>query len=242
MDNLIQEIELHLKSKPENYKEQIKDLLRNYQRSGSRDYKKYKISNPHAYARNLIYMSTLFEAILLVWNNQASPIHSHNESDCWFVVLEGTLTEVLYSYTMDDGKVCLKEEQISNCSVGDCSAIPEGQVVHKIQSNGFLVTLHIYSRPIYKCNIYCPVTQKFIEKKAGFYTVFGRLHDADVQAYRRIYDKVEAGDYDDEGIIPQLLEMEKKNQEKAVEEEASTSSFLSQIDHSMDLKSSTNYL
>lgn len=56
----------------------VKKLLWDYQQSGSEDWKKFMFWNPHKYARNLIEITPLFEAILLCWNEgQESPIHDH---------------------------------------------------------------------------------------------------------------------------------------------------------------------
>lgn len=57
---------------------------------------------------------------------------------------------------------------------------------------GHGVTLHIYSPPIYKCNVYCPCTGSIDVRRPGFYTIYKKLLDADVTIYKKVYDSLEA--------------------------------------------------
>lgn len=107
------------------------------------------------YRRNLLKEGSHYHALLLCWKaGQRSPIHDHTGSACGVLVLRGRATETLFerteegliyataSRTLDEGMICGSEDsdihQISN-----------------LQPNGSeLVTLHIYSPPLFKMNTY----------------------------------------------------------------------------------------
>jgi len=198
LNQLINDIAETLSYHPVDLANRMKALMQSYRDSGDTEWMSYKHSNPHSYARNLIYISPLFEAILLVWDRgQVSPIHNHNLSNCFFVVMEGQIHETKYSYQMVGGKkASLTELGSSHFSSGDVAFVSEGdETLHKVASeNGKACTLHIYNRPIYKCNIYCPVTGNVDCRKPGFYTIYGKLLDSDITIYKSVYDELEATD------------------------------------------------
>lgn len=80
LDQLISDISETLTNlRDDDLQTKMKSLLSTYQQSGDESWRKYKFSNPHSYSRNLVHISPLFEAILLVWDKgQISPIHNHN--------------------------------------------------------------------------------------------------------------------------------------------------------------------
>lgn len=79
LDQLISDISETLTNQRDDLETKMKSLLSTYQQSGDESWRKYKFSNPHSYSRNLVHISPLFEAILLVWDKgQISPIHNHN--------------------------------------------------------------------------------------------------------------------------------------------------------------------
>jgi len=170
----------------------VKNLLSVYQKSGNTDWLTYRHSNPHSYARNLIYISMTLEAVLLVWEpGQVSCLHDHNGNNCFFLVLEGSVKEVQYALQQQDEKTTLKETTTSYLTVGDCGFIPgELDAIHQISGPG--VTLHIYNRPIYKCRAYCPHSGYVGIRRPGFYSIQGKVLDADSTLYTSIYDALEA--------------------------------------------------
>jgi len=197
LDQLLEDISETLTNQPEDMMDQMRALLVAYQESGDIDWMKYKFSNPHSYSRNLVYISPLFEAILLVWDKgQVSPIHNHNQSNCFFVVMEGVISEVKYDYVMKGDKASLTQIDRTSYPVGEVAVVNEGaEVLHKVGSEGGIAcTLHIYNRPIYKCNIYCPLTGNVECRKPGFYTIYGKLLDSDITIYKNVYDELEASD------------------------------------------------
>jgi len=192
-------------------------LLCSYQKSGSQDWLQYKKTNPYSYSRNLIYISCNLEVILLVWGKgQVSPIHDHNKSNCWFVVMDGIIQESQYSYTMNGDKADLTQLGTNIFSKGDCVAVKDDSILHKVNGPG--VTLHLYNRPIYRCNIYCPFTGTVEKRKPGFYSIFGNV-DADCSIYKNFYERLEAFD---NGTLSELPPMSPAYEISTPQEEMST--------------------
>jgi cysteine dioxygenase len=198
LDQLLSDISETLTTPPSDLVEAMKSLLTAYQESGNTEWQKYKFSNPHSYSRNLVHISPLFEAILLVWDKgQISPIHNHNRSNCFFVVLEGSISETKYSYEMVGNKASLTEIEQGSYTAGDVAVVSEGdEILHKVAGagQGLSCTLHIYNRPIYKCSIFCPNTGNVECRRPGFYTIYGKQLDSDITIYKKVYDELEAAD------------------------------------------------
>ena len=112
------------------------------------------------YLRNLYRRGEHYNIVVLCWKNgQRSPIHDHAGSSCAVKVLRGTATETLFdvapngmvravrSRELGPGSVCASQDsdmhQVSNLQAGDAD----------------LVTLHVYSPPLYQMNTYSLVSR-----------------------------------------------------------------------------------
>eukprot|EP01127_Copromyxa_protea_P013238 TRINITY_DN3548_c0_g1_i1.p1 TRINITY_DN3548_c0_g1~~TRINITY_DN3548_c0_g1_i1.p1 ORF type:complete len:229 (+),score=46.28 TRINITY_DN3548_c0_g1_i1:278-964(+) len=202
MEQLLKQLSETFEADLPDKKQAIKDILWAYQQSGNEDWKKYMFWNPHKYSRNLIEITPQFEAILLCWNEgQESPIHDHAGQDCWFIVLEGPMEEV--PYYLDPKTRTLTEGEASVFNAGEASWISDHVCLHKVRpaasaSRG--ITLHIYSKPIPCCNIFCAITGEVQKRKCGFFTVRGQKSGADCTCYRELYaslDSKESSAYKD---------------------------------------------
>lgn len=195
MDKLLKDLSNAFEQDCPNKNEVVKQILWNYQQSGNEDWKKFVFWNQHKYARNLIEITPSYEAILLCWNEgQESPIHDHavhlvfccltvQGQDCWFIVLEGPIEEVPYYFDKESGT--LTEGESSVYHAGEASWISDSVCLHKVRPRtGPGITLHIYSKPIPCCNIYCPMTGEVQRRKSGFFTVKGQKSGADCTCYR----------------------------------------------------------
>jgi len=115
----------------------------------------YLIFRPERYVRNLLRARPDYQALVLCWRNgQRSPIHNHRGSNCGVKVLRGVATETLFerapngliyataSRDLPAGKVCASADedvhQISNLQAGGTD----------------LVTLHVYSPPLLRMDIF----------------------------------------------------------------------------------------
>ncbi|MDA7978277.1 MAG: cysteine dioxygenase family protein [Pirellulales bacterium] len=111
--------------------------------------------DPERYQRNLLHAGPAYQALLLCWRNgQRSPIHDHLGSACGVKVLSGCAIETtfdlapngmvypVHSRTLDEGSVCgsfdADKHQISNLQTDQAD----------------LVTMHIYSPPLLRMNMY----------------------------------------------------------------------------------------
>ena len=107
------------------------------------------------YKRNTIARSEWFELLALCWHSgDRTPIHDHQGVSCAFKVVHGTGTEVRFRPT-PSGLICpaatIEMRPGYICSADDADI----HEVANFQAPGQdLVTLHIYSPPIRKMNVY----------------------------------------------------------------------------------------
>ena len=107
------------------------------------------------YVRNLVHAGPAYQALLLCWRNgQRSPIHNHRGSACGVKVLRGTATETVFRRApngmvvadhtrhLPPGDICASEDadihQVSNLQAGHAD----------------LVTLHVYSPPLLRMEVF----------------------------------------------------------------------------------------
>ena len=115
----------------------------------SDDWKQYIKFNNMKYNRIKLnkYSNDVFEFVLICWSpNQESPIHNHPTNGCIMKVLDGSLEETLYDTNMNMLGMSIYNKN-------NTSYIDNMKGIHKIKSNDFSVSLHIYSPPNYisKC-------------------------------------------------------------------------------------------
>lgn len=119
-------------------------------RYNGEDWKEYVKLSDNTYVKNLVCKNIFFEIFILSWNsNQKSPIHNHAKNGCLMKILYGKLEQELYSKN-----VKLIEKQIVDTS--NISYIDNNIGLHSINNNNNkpAVSLHIYSPPNYKTQVY----------------------------------------------------------------------------------------
>jgi cysteine dioxygenase len=119
------------------------------------DVANYLIFRPERYVRNRLHDGPGYQALVLCWRNgQRSPIHNHRGSSCGVKVLRGVATETLFdrapngmvvpvsSRDLPPGHICASADedihQVSNLQAGDAD----------------LVTLHVYSPPLLRMDMF----------------------------------------------------------------------------------------
>ena len=119
------------------------------------DVANYLVFSPERYVRNLLHAGPAYQALVLCWRNgQRSPIHNHRGSHCGVKVLRGVATETLFarapngmiyptrSHDLPPGHVCASADedihQVSNLQAGGAN----------------LVTLHVYSPPLLRMDMF----------------------------------------------------------------------------------------
>jgi len=156
--------------------ETITDLMNEYVANND-DYKDYCFSCPYKYTRNLIAKSDVFELMVICWKKgQPSPIHNHEEQRCWMGCVKGRLQETYYVFqdTKDThGSGLLEESHCHPIENGSVGYITDEIAFHKIESlTEDATSIHLYSRPITECNIYCPLTGAITRRKLGYFTQY----------------------------------------------------------------------
>jgi cysteine dioxygenase len=131
---------------------------------GIEDIRSNCIFGQKGYKRNTISKSDWYELLALCWHSgDRTPIHDHQGVSCSFKVVHGTGTEIRFKPT-PSGLIC--PVSATEMRPGYICAALDADIheVANFQAPGQdLVTLHIYSPPIKKMNVYefaCPVPQE----------------------------------------------------------------------------------
>ncbi len=141
------------------------------------DWKMYRIFDDGFYARNLVEVNDLFELIVICWQaGQASPIHNHAGQHCWMAILEGTIEETHYQTPAADHSGPLAPSAVHSYETGAVGYINDDIALHVIRptQDALGVSLHLYSRPIETCNIYCPDTGEIRPRRVSYHSIEGK--------------------------------------------------------------------
>ncbi|MDP6446161.1 MAG: cysteine dioxygenase family protein, partial [Pirellulaceae bacterium] len=111
--------------------------------------------HPERYVRNLVHSKSVYHALALCWRNgQRSPIHDHRGSGCAVKVLAGSAVETLFE-TAPNGMIYPTSSR--QLAVGSTCYSEDADIhqVSNLQADGAdLVTLHLYSPPLQRMNMY----------------------------------------------------------------------------------------
>lgn len=107
------------------------------------------------YVRNRLHDGPLYQALVLCWRNgQRSPIHNHRGSHCGVKVLHGVATESVFTLAPNGLVVPVGSRDLPpghTCA----SADEDIHQVSNLQAGGAdLVTLHIYSPPLVRMDMF----------------------------------------------------------------------------------------
>lgn len=144
-----------------------------------KEIEKYCHWNTEFYTRNLIHKTNAYEIMVLCWEKgQCSPIHNHQDQDCWMYVAAGNIDEIYFHQSTEkNGKLKLTEGNQFHHKQSEMSYINDNIALHEIRNvgNSRAITIHLYSLPIEMCSIYKPETGEVIQKKLGYYSIGGKL-------------------------------------------------------------------
>src|SRR4051794_1431686 len=119
------------------------------------DLAEYMIFRPDRYVRNLLHAGPAYQALVLCWRNgQRSPIHNHRGSNCGVKVLCGVATETIFEKAANGMAYAIRSRELP---AGDiCASADEDmhQVSNLQAVHADLVTLHIYSPPLLRMDVY----------------------------------------------------------------------------------------
>jgi cysteine dioxygenase len=144
--------------------------------SKSEDWREYALFDTACYTRNLIHRCTDFELLLLCWDaDQESPVHNHMGQNCWMAVLEGELEEVHFREPVEDVDGPLTTGNVRRCCPGNVAFITDDIALHLVRplNSERGVSLHLYSKPIDACNVYCERTGRVELKTMEYYSIRG---------------------------------------------------------------------
>lgn len=115
----------------------------------------YVSFNDTHYQRNLLHDGRACRALILCWRDgQHSPIHNHAGSNCFVKVIAGTATELQFAY---DDRGLLIPSKIQTVGAGE-SCVCRDSAIHQLgncQAGGQdLVTLHVYSPPLQRMELF----------------------------------------------------------------------------------------
>lgn len=119
------------------------------------DVASYLAFRPERYVRNRLHDGPAYQALVLCWRNgQRSPIHNHRGSHCGVKVLRGVATETLFARA-PNGLILPVESRDLPPGHTCANADEDIHQVSNLQAGGAdLVTLHIYSPPLLRMEMF----------------------------------------------------------------------------------------
>ncbi len=120
------------------------------------------------YTRNCLYKDEDFELILLCWEEgQKTAVHSHGGEECWVKLISGGLNEVLYEKDKIHFDKKLKSQKLG---VNGQSYMNDLIGVHSLENTfkGRTISLHLYAKPIRRCQYYNQEKKIFISKNLTY--------------------------------------------------------------------------
>lgn len=139
----------------------------------------YLFQEPFQYTRNLIYKTSDFELLVIVWPaHQASPVHGHEGEKCWARVERGCLQFSSYREVPHaDG---FRLERVGE-QLGEVGYLDGPADIHCVANpfKEFAVSLHVYSRPFPECDVYAEEGHSKVRMKLKYYSLGGRRVEPD---------------------------------------------------------------
>ena len=136
----------------------------------------YTSWNKSSYTRNCIARNRDFELILLCWEEgQKTAIHCHNQQECWVKVIQGNFAEYLYEY--DDVNNRMNPTNEVYVAQNEVTTIEDSNTYHSLENTykGRSISLHLYMKPIVKCNVYNQATNQLECKYLTYDTFEGEV-------------------------------------------------------------------
>ena len=115
----------------------------------------YMVFSPQRYVRNRLHDGPAYQALVLCWRNgQRSPIHNHRGSHCGVKVLLGTATETVFARARNGLVYPVNSRELPSGHMC-ASADDDVHQMSNLQAGGAdLVTLHIYSPPLLRMEMF----------------------------------------------------------------------------------------
>lgn len=140
----------------------------------SKDFDKYASWSDDNYTRNCIFFNEKFELILLCWSKgQSTPIHDHGGEECWVKVIEGEIKETIYKEEKNGNLTAIRT---SISKHNDVTYMKDFMGYHTLEnvSNARTMSLHVYAKPIHKCQTFNEEAGDFISKDLSYDTTHNK--------------------------------------------------------------------
>jgi cysteine dioxygenase len=163
-------IEILKQSDPSNYVKVAKRIV-----IPPSDFSPYCNFKEDGYARNCVIKTEEFELILICWKkDDITPIHGHDNKQCWVYLVEGEMTEIRYEQN-DSGD--LIEKNRMNLTKGKLTYMEDSMGYHMLENptEENSMSLHLYMKPVESCQVYNDNTNCFEEMDLAFHSIKGEL-------------------------------------------------------------------
>jgi cysteine dioxygenase len=137
------------------------------------DFAEFATWEDESYTRNCITRKDGFEFILLCWApGSVTPIHGHDNQDCWVYQVSGSVEERRFEKTLNGE---LKESHEMSFDQGALAYMHDRMGYHSIEnkSNKPAMTLHVYANPIDSCEVFNDDKNKFEVREMQYDTYEG---------------------------------------------------------------------
>jgi len=198
LEDLIRELHVVFEAEAVNV-ETVHQLMSMY-KSNPADWRKYAKFDRYRYTRNLVDEGNgKFNLMILCWGEgHGTAIHDHANAHCFMKVLQGTLTEVQFTWpdakkvvhkrdaNGNDQKV-LEEKSRAQLELNEVAYINDSIGLHRVENLSNVnpaVTLHLYSPPYSSCHVFNELTGHSTLAKVTFWSKFGEKRDKEIQSSR----------------------------------------------------------
>lgn len=140
------------------------------------EWARYAFFSDEKYTRNCVSRTEAYELVLLCWQKgQVTPVHCHNNQECWVHVLEGSFAEQRF-ISIEEGKA-LSSDQELQLMTERTSYMNDGMGYHSLANtaNGTAMSLHLYAAPIDRCRIYNEALTQFEWRELEYHSLRGEL-------------------------------------------------------------------
>jgi cysteine dioxygenase len=141
------------------------------------NYRSYAHFSKEHYTRNCIARNEDYELILLCWEEgQETPIHCHNNQECWVYVVKGEFDEQRFVESDKPSEEIEVEAEMQLEEEG-VSYMNDDMGYHSLTnvSDGKSMSLHLYMNPIDECNVFNEETGEFERKTLEYFSYKGKL-------------------------------------------------------------------
>lgn len=148
-------------------KEEIENIINNLAIPIS-EFEKIGTWDENHYTRNCIARTKNYELLLLCWQaGHETPIHCHNDQDCWVCLLEGAITENQYKNNEAEIPVLTVSKLMTEKGT---YFINDDIGLHSLHNskNKRAMSLHVYVNPIEECSYYSKKLKEYKTKNLSY--------------------------------------------------------------------------